>query len=55
MERRPQGQIEVKRDWLWPVGIGIALALVVLVNVAFIYIAVKGADEVVPSYSTESR
>jgi hypothetical protein len=29
--------------------------MVVFVNVAFIYIAVSGADEVVPSYATEER
>jgi len=27
----------------------------ILVNVVFIYIAVSGADEVVPSYLTEER
>jgi hypothetical protein len=33
----------------------VGLALVFLVNGIFIYIAVKGADEVVPSYLTEER
>ena len=40
---------------LWPIGITIGLILVILVNVAFIYIAVSGADGVVPSYNTEPR
>jgi len=40
---------------LWPVLITVGLALVFLVNGLFIYIAVKGADEVVPSYLTEER
>jgi hypothetical protein len=31
------------------------MLLVILVNVAFIYIAVSGADQVVPSYLTERR
>ena len=39
----------------WPIGIAIGLILVVLVNLAFIYIAVSGKDEVVPSYHTEQR
>lgn len=40
---------------LWPVLIAIGMALVILVNGIFIYIAVRGADEVVPSYNTEER
>jgi hypothetical protein len=40
---------------LWPILIGIGLALVILVNAIFIYIAVSGADDVVPSYRTEER
>jgi len=36
-------------------GIAIALAIVVVVNVAFIVIAVRGSDPVVPSYSAEAR
>ena len=40
---------------LWPILIIIGLALVMLVNGIFIYIAVKGADAVVPSYLTEER
>lgn len=40
---------------LWPRAILIGLLLVVAVNIAFIYIAVSGADEVVSSYLTEGR
>jgi hypothetical protein len=31
------------------------LLLVILLNAVFIYIAVSGRDEVVPSYHTEAR
>jgi hypothetical protein len=44
-----------RNDRRWPIGIAIGLILVVLVNLAFIYIAVSGKDEVVPSYHTEQR
>ncbi len=40
---------------LWPVLITVGLLFVVLVNAIFIYIAVSGADDVVPSYFTEER
>jgi hypothetical protein len=40
---------------IWPIIITVGLALVILVNGIFIYIAVKGADEIVPSYLTEER
>ena len=40
---------------LWPILITVGLVFVVLVNGIFIYIAVSGADEVVPSYHTEER
>lgn len=40
---------------IWPILIAVGLALVILVNGIFIYIAVKGADKVVPSYITEER
>jgi hypothetical protein len=33
----------------------LGLLLMILVNLAFIYIAVSGADEVVPSYNAEPR
>lgn len=42
-------------DRLWPLLIAGGLFLVVAVNLAFVYIAVTGADEVVPSYVTEER
>ena len=44
-----------KRFRLWPVLITLGLVFVVLVNAVFIYIAVSGADDVVPSYHTEER
>lgn len=40
---------------LWPIGIIVALVIVVLVNAVFIFVAVRGADEVVPSYNSEPR
>jgi len=46
-ERRP--------DRRWPIAIAIGLGLVILVNLVFIYIAVSGQDEIVPSYHTERR
>lgn len=39
----------------WPLLITLGLILVVVVNAIFIYIAVTGADDVVPSYVTEER
>ncbi len=42
-------------DGLWPILITVGLAIVILVNAVFIYIAVSGADDVVPSYFTEER
>ena len=45
-----------KRDSrLWPIAIIVALVVVVLVNALFIFLAVSGADDVVPSYNTEPR
>jgi hypothetical protein len=43
------------KDRLWPTLIVIGLSLVILVNLTFIYVAVSGADDVVPSYQTEER
>jgi len=40
---------------LWPMLITAGLVLVIVVNALFIYIAVSGADDVVPSYNTEER
>ncbi|UCG85797.1 MAG: hypothetical protein JSW71_18045 [Gemmatimonadota bacterium] len=48
-------QQQRRGDWRWPVGIAIGLLVMILVNLAFIYIAVSGADEVVPSYQIEAR
>jgi hypothetical protein len=39
----------------WPWGIAIGLLIVVLINVLFAYVAIAGADPVVPSYRTEAR
>ena len=39
----------------WVVGIIIGFMIMVLVNLAFITIAVKGADAIVPSYETAER
>ncbi|HSJ23085.1 MAG TPA: hypothetical protein VK929_00275 [Longimicrobiales bacterium] len=39
----------------WVIGIIIGFAILFLANAAFIYVAVKGADPVVPSYHAESR
>jgi hypothetical protein len=44
-----------RADRRWPIGIVIGLLLMILVNLVFIFIAVHGADEVVPSYQTEQR
>lgn len=44
-----------KKPWVWPTAIILGLTVVVCVNVAFIYIAVSGQDEVLPSYATEER
>jgi hypothetical protein len=49
------GTVRAPGSRLWPILIIIGLALVMLVNGIFIYIAVKGADAVVPSYLTEER
>lgn len=39
----------------WVIGIVVGFVLMALVNAGFIYIAVKGADPVVPSYTIEER
>ena len=39
----------------WPLAIGMGLLFVVLVNVALAWIAIRGADPVVSTYSTPSR
>ena len=40
---------------VWPTIIIVGLVIVVLVNIGFIYVAVAGQDDVVPSYFTEPR
>lgn len=50
-----RGRITLSRDQLWPAIIIVGLALVLVVNAVFIYIAVSGADEVVPSYNAGQR
>jgi len=42
-------------DRRWPIAVAIGLAVVILVNLVFIYVAVSGRDEIVPSYTTERR
>jgi hypothetical protein len=42
-------------DRVWPIGITVALLIVVAVNVAFIVIAIEGADPVAESYDTGER
>ena len=44
-----------RRDLRWPLIILVGLVIVILVNLTFIFIAVSGADDVVPSYLTEER
>jgi len=48
-------RLTIHRGLLWPVAIAVGLTLVVLVNAIFIYIAVKGADDVAPSYVQGNR
>ena len=59
MTREPMGGDEAARTAsggrLWPTLIIVGLTLVILVNLTFIYVAVTGADQVVPSYQTEER
>jgi len=47
--------VEIRAEWVWPVAIIVALLIVVAVNMAYIWVAVSGADDVVPSYVTEDR
>lgn len=48
--------LEARRpDRLWPIAIVVGLVIMIAVNMGFIYIAISGADEVVPSYNEESR
>jgi len=43
-------RLTLSHELVWPIAIGIALAVVIAVNATFIWIAVRGADEVAPSY-----
>jgi hypothetical protein len=47
--------ITLSRDMIWPAAVVLFLVTVVLVNVVFVYVAVRGADEVAPSYVTGDR
>jgi hypothetical protein len=48
-------RLTIDRALIWPVAIAVGLALVVMVNAIFIYVAVKGADDVAPSYVQGNR
>ena len=47
--------LTLRPEMIWPLAIIVFLATVVVVNLAFIYVAVSGADEVAPSYITGER
>lgn len=49
------GASDDRRNRRWPLAIAIGLGFVIVVNLVFIYIAVSGRDEIVPSYQTERR
>jgi hypothetical protein len=53
--KRAEREAPVAARSPWVVGIVIGFVVLILVNAAFIYIAVKGADPVVPSYNAEHR
>jgi hypothetical protein len=42
-------------DRRWPIGVVVGLLIMIAVNICFMYIAVTGADDVVPSYWEEGR
>ena len=44
-----------KKDLLWPIIVTVLLVVVVAVNAAFIFIAVRGADDVDPAYIQGER
>ena len=53
---RPENESrDTQGSWVWPTAIVAGLLLVVIVNVGFIVLAVGGADEIVESYTTETR
>lgn len=39
----------------WVLGIAVGFLVMLVVNVGFIYIAIKGADPISPSYAAEAR
>jgi len=49
------GVVTVHEDWSWPVGIIVGFALIVAVNIAFIVLAVTGADPIAESYIEQPR
>lgn len=55
IDEGPAAPAPASRFRLWPFLITVGLVFVVVVNAIFIYIAVSGADDVVPSYQTEQR
>ena len=62
MSQRPSSQeprlgtpVRRRDQLLWPIAIIVGFLVVIAVNVAFAYIAVSGADDVAPSYYSESR
>ncbi len=40
---------------VWPAALVIGMLIVILMNIAFIWIAVSGEDQVVDTYQTEPR
>lgn len=49
------GVVTIPAGSSWPLMIVAGLLIVVLVNIAFIVVAVQGADAVVPSYVESER
>jgi hypothetical protein len=47
--------MEARTTSPWVIGIIVMFVIIVLVNAGFIYVAVKGADTIVPSYIAEDR
>lgn len=46
---------EPRRRSPWPLAIIVGLTLVAISNAFYVYVAVRGADPVVPSYVLEPR
>lgn len=40
---------------IWPAALVVGMLIVILMNIAFIWIAVSGQDQVVDTYQTEPR